>query len=206
VPPGQGEYGGTLTVTQVDGLAASFNRLVAQRRSARTFTDAEVPDSVLVDCVSRAQRSPSACNRQAVRVHVYSDRRQVLEILGHQNGNHGFGDRANKLVLLTYATRALLSSSERSLPYLDGGLFAMTLLYALESQNVATCCLNLSNHWFRERRFRRVCDIPDGERPIMLIAIGRAPDSYEVPVSARVPTMSVLRFHKAGGSTRPPEP
>jgi nitroreductase len=201
VPRGHDQVGGTVTVTQVDGLAASFNALVAQRHSARTFTDAEVPDSVLVDCVAQAQRSPSACNRQAVRVHVYADRKQVHEILRHQNGNHGFGNSANKLVLLTYSTRALLSSSERNLPYLDAGLFAMTLLLAFESQRVATCCLNLSNHWFRERRFRRACDIPDGERPVLLIAVGRAPDSYQVPFSARVPTMSVLRFHNARGST-----
>ena len=172
-----------------------FREVVFRRHSVRTFTDEEVPDGVVEDCVRLAQCSPSACNRQAVRVHVYSVKRDIEAILQRQNGNQGFGGGVNKLVLLTYDSRAILSSSERNLPYLDAGLFAMTFLYALESKNVASCCLNLSNYWFRDLALRRVCGIPVWERPILLIAIGHPPPSYHVPVSARPRAKTILQFH-----------
>lgn len=174
-----------------------FKQLVFQRHSVRVFADEEVPDNVVADCIRVAQHSPSACNRQAVRIHVYSDKRDIRTILQHQNGNSGFGNGVKKLLLVSYDCRAVLSSSERNLPYLDSGLFAMTLIYALESQNVASCCLNLNNYWFRDVALRRACGIPGWERPVLLIAIGRPPLSYKVPVSARASAESIVRFHES---------
>jgi nitroreductase len=176
-------------------VCAKFDELVLQRHSVRTFTGERISDEVVIDCVGLAQRSPSACNRQSVRVHVYSNKHDIQAILRHQDGNYGFGDTADRLILLAHDNRAVLSSSERNQPYLDAGLFAMTLIYALESRNVASCCLNLSNYWFRDLALRRACRTLPWERPVLLIAIGRSPQSYQVPVSARPPTESILRFH-----------
>lgn len=176
-------------------LANHFHALAHRRRSVRSFAEGCVPIEVIEECVRIAQQSPSACNRQAVRVHVFSDRESKLAILRYQNGNQGFGLKADKLLMLTYDLRAVLSSSERNLPFLDVGLFAMSLLYALEARNVATCCLNLNNYAFRDRALRRVSSIPPTERPVLLIAMGQFPESFATPASIRIPLRSVLRFH-----------
>ena len=173
-----------------------FRDLLHRRHSVRAFADTTLPNEIIEDCVRLAQRSPSACNRQAVRVHVYEDAQLMRSILNCQNGNDGFGSMANKLLLLTFDQLAVIASSERNLPYLDVGLFAMTLILALQARGVASCCLNLNNYWFRDRALRRACGIPDREKPILLIAVGYPPRNYSVAVSERLPLESVIRFHR----------
>jgi hypothetical protein len=173
----------------------AFEQLVCERRSVRTYSGSIIPNDVITQCVALAKRSPSACNRQAVRVHVYSDKKQVALILERQNGNRGFGRSADKLLLITYDLRALVSSAERNLPFLDGGLFAMTLIYALQDSAVATCCLNVNSHWFRDIALRCALGILPQETPVLLIAIGGYPATCRVPASTRVATEALLRFH-----------
>jgi nitroreductase len=173
-----------------------FRGLVHGRHSVRAFAETTVPNEIIEDCVRLAQRSPSACNRQAVRVHVYGDAQLMRSILKCQNGNDGFGNTANRLLLLTFDQQAVLASSERNLPYLDVGLFAMTLVLALQARGVASCCLNLNNYWFRDRALRRCCGVPACEKPVLLIAVGYPPPNYSVAVSERLPLECVIRFHR----------
>lgn len=52
--------------------AASFSELLATRHSARAFRPEELPQEVIDDVLTRAQRSPSWCNTQPWQVHVLS--------------------------------------------------------------------------------------------------------------------------------------
>jgi nitroreductase len=186
---------GLRSVAAPEPCSKTFERLVHERHSVRTYSGAAISDDTIVRSVRLAIQSPSACNRQAVRVHVFSGPQCLARILRHQNGNRGFGSRADKLLLITYDLRALLSSAERNLPYLDGGLFAMTLIYALQDAGVATCCLNVNHHSFREAALRRALRIPPQEAPILLIAAGGFPATFRVPASERLTTEAVLQFH-----------
>jgi len=67
--------GGTIAVASEQlrptDRGIDFDSLVSHRHSVRNFADRHVPDSVIVRAVELAQRSPSGCNRQGWRVHVY---------------------------------------------------------------------------------------------------------------------------------------
>jgi nitroreductase len=141
-----------------------------------------------------AQRSPSDCNRQPWRVHAYTsadDKRRVLRV---QNGNLGFGHLAARILLICADVRAYVTSGERHEAYINCGMFAMTLIYALQAQGIVSCCLNLSRYSFQEAAVRRACRIAAWELPAMMIAIGYPPAEFKVAVSARLPVEDVLSW------------
>ena len=176
----------------------AFARVVQGRHSVRHFTDEFVPDDVIRRAVELARRSPSVCNRQSWRVHVYTQRSDKERVLRTQDGNAGFGHLADRVLLICADLRTFVATSERHQPYTDAGMFAMTLILGLESQGVASCCLNVCDYSLRERKLRKACGIPQWEVPVMMIAIGYAPKRFKVAASPRIPLEFILRFRDLG--------
>jgi nitroreductase len=190
--------GGVIKLTRQDLEPAcqmiDFDHFVRQRHSVRNFTERHIPDREIMQAVSLAERSPSVCNRQCWRVHVFTSAVDKAKVLKGQNGNTGFGHLADRVLLITADLRSFITSGERNQAYSDAGMFAMTLIYALQAQKIASCCLNLCLSYHEEIAFRRVCKIPGAEVPIMLIAIGYPPEDLQVAASARKSTEAVLSF------------
>jgi nitroreductase len=171
-----------------------FERLACLRHSVRNFAPDPVPDVVIAHAVRIAQRTPSVCNRQAWRVHVYTTPEDKEMVLRTQDGNAGFGHLAARVLLISSDTRVYVTSGERHQAYVDGGMFAMSLVYALQAEGVVSCCLNLCNYFFQDVAVHRACRIPAWEIPIMMIAIGYPAPEYRVAASARLDTDSVLSW------------
>ncbi|MBT40009.1 MAG: nitroreductase family protein [Myxococcota bacterium] len=180
-----------------------FERLARARHSVRVFADRPVPEQAIQRAVRIAQRSPSVCNRQPWRVHVFTSPEDKAAVLRHQSGNAGFGHLADRILLITTDLRCFVSSGERNQPFVDGGLFAMSLVYGFLSQGIASCCLNLSISRRQELGLRRASRIPDSESPIMMLAIGYPPESVEVASSAREPLEAILSFDRLNGPEEP---
>lgn len=203
---GTSHLGGTMTITREEQQPAfpmtAFDHLIHQRHSVRNFTRQPIPDSSIYQAVRLAQQSPSVCNRQCWRAHVFSSAQDKAKVLRHQNGNTGFGHLADRVLLITADLRPFISSGERNQAYTDAGMFAMTLLYALQAQGIASCCLNLDNSLFEDLSLRRACKIPETEIPIMMIAIGYPPESLQVAAAVRVPTENILSFRNLDADSR----
>jgi nitroreductase len=88
----------------------------------------------------------------------------------------------------------MLFNYERNQLWIDGGLFSMALLYALQSLGLASCCLNLCIPWTVEKKLAKIYRLPASERPIMMIAVGYLPDSVLVAHSQRKPLNTVLTW------------
>lgn len=177
------------------GLFAVLEKMSLQRRSVRSFSPQTVALELIERAISIAQLSPSACNRQPCRVHVFSNRNAIDKMLSLQNGNRGFGQTIPTLLVLTAETTGFFDASERNQPYVDGGLFAMSLLYALHAQGVASCCLNWCVSPSEDRVAHYRGSIPDSEIIVMYIAIGYAADDALVPRSPRRAVDSILIPH-----------
>lgn len=189
------QEGGTCQLTAAAlQTAVDFEQLVQMRRSVRNFSPRPVPDDVISQAVRMAQQSPSDCNRQPWRVHVYTSPEDKERVLRVQNGNSGFGHLAARVLLISADARVFVTSGERHQAYIDGGMFAMTLIYALQAQGVASCCLNLARYCFQDVAVHRACRIPAWELLIMMVAIGYPPSELQVAVSARLPTEAVLSW------------
>jgi nitroreductase len=181
---------------RAEARRVDFARFASLRHSVRSFAPDSIPDDAVERAVRVAQRTPSVCNRQAWRVHVFTspeDREAVLRI---QDGNAGFGHLAARVLLISCDTRVYVTSGERHQAYVDGGMFAMSLVYALQAEGIASCCLNLCNYFFQDVAVHRVCRIPGWEAPIMMIAVGYPAPEFRVAASERLETGSVLAWRR----------
>lgn len=187
--------GGTIEVTREAIQRAGrldLRDFFQSRYSVRQFADATVDSSLLEAAVRMAQKTPSVCNREAGRVYVVDDRNKANALLQHQNGNRGFGDQAGKLLVVTARLDCFLTVGERYQCWIDGGLFAMSLIYALHSLGLGTCCLNWSVEPDVDRAFKTAAGIPDDQAVIMLLAVGHLPERFRVAKSMRRPLEDVL--------------
>lgn len=175
-----------VTKNEIDKrVKSNFKDFVYSRYSIRNFAPGDVSIDTIKNAVHIAQKTPSVCNRQSSKVYVYSDSESKERVLKYQNGNAGFGYKASKILIVTVDLKDFRGVIERNQSYIDGGMYAMSLIYALHSLGVGTCPLNLSITNGTERRLKKAANIHDSEVPIMMIAVGQIPDKLRVASSPR---------------------
>jgi nitroreductase len=192
--PGEAE-GGTMEVTRAGIHAAAridLNTFFQSRYSIRQFSAEAVAETLIEQAIRMAQKTPSVCNREAGRVFLVADKQRAAELLAHQNGNRGFGEQADKLLVITASLDCFLTVGERYQCWIDGGLFAMSLIYALHSLGLGSCCLNWSVEPQTDSAFKRAAGIPEDQAIIMLLAVGHLPERFRVAISARRPLEDIL--------------
>lgn len=86
-----------------------------------------------------------------------------------------------------------MNNNERNEPFVDGGLFSMSLLYALEAYGLAACPLNAMFSLSQDRQTRALLNIPDYELPVMYIAVGNFPESVPVCRSTRRDPKAIVK-------------
>ena len=176
---------------------ASFDLFSQSRHSLRHFsTTAEVSVDEVVKAIELAQNAPSSCNRQSSRVHVVAERSLIEAVLALQNGNRGFGHLVSKLLVLTVDLSCYNGINERNLCYIDSGIYAMNLLYALHYQQIGACTLNWCDSPEDDAKLRSLLDIPASETITLFIACGKAPEeTFKVASSPRVEAKNVITIH-----------
>ncbi len=176
-------------------INAPFPTFSASRSSIRNYATDNVPEQVMIAAMELAKNTPSACNRQTVRSYLYTDTQKIAHILELQGGNRGFGHLANKLIVLTAELGVFISTAERNQAFVDGGMHAMNLLYALHHHTVAACILNCSHDPEKDKRLRKACGIKDSEVFIAMIACGYPPENFRVASSKRHPSGRNIRIN-----------
>jgi nitroreductase len=189
------EAGGIAQVDKAEILAAAtvdFREFVRSRYSIRQFAPDPVDVNLIAQAIEMAQKTPSVCNRQSAKVYVFSSEAAKQKVLSYQNGNRGFGDQASHVLIVVSDLAHFVSVGERYQAWIDGGMFAMSLVYGLHSLGLGTCCLNWSVERWADRALKRASGIKDGETVIMMIAVGHLPDRLNVAQSPRKPLSEVM--------------
>lgn len=187
--------GGILKVTKksiLDTAKIELKNFFESRYSVRHFTSEEVDISLIKQAVKMAQKTPSVCNRQSSKVYVFTEDEDKKKVLSYQNGNRGFGEQVSKVLIVTSDLEHFVSIGERNQCWIDGGMFAMSLIYALHSLGLGTCCLNWSVEREIDRELRKVAGVNDSEAIIMMIAIGHIPEQLNIAQSPRKKLEEVL--------------
>lgn len=164
------------------------------RHSLRNFSKVPVGDADIIEALSIARHTPSVCNRQGWLVHSYSEKSKIYELLSYQNGNAGFTDSIDKLLIVTGSTKAFTRYEHNQL-FIDGGLYSMNLMLSLHAVGLGACPLNTCMPWLTEKRIKVVAGIAQHERLIMMIAVGNLLDEFSVAQSEKFPLDKVLRRH-----------
>jgi len=158
-----------------------FAQLAHSRRSSRRFIAKPVCTEIIREAVATALRSPSACNRQPCKVYDITNQSLKQSVLEIQNNSSAWRESADHILVVTADLGLYAGINERHCCYVDGGLFAMTLIYALHAAGLGTCPLNLNLPVYSQKKLRTLLTVKPSEMFIMLIAVGHIEAQVQVP-------------------------
>ncbi len=172
----------------------AFNTFSKYRISVRDYADSSVNKEIINEALKLSMNAPSVCNRQSWRVYVISDKAIQDSVLIAQAGLNGFGQNIQSLIMITSDLQSFSGPEERNQAFVDGGIYAMNLLYSLEFVGLASCALNANLKMENEAEIRKVLNIPDNEVIIMFISVGNYPESFKAPKSQRDDYAQITRY------------
>ena len=186
--------GNCFTTTREDFFKQTndFAEFAQSRHSVRWFDESPVDMDKLMAAIKLAQTAPSACNRQATRVKIVESHEHKKLCYSMQNGNRGFGDKADKWLLIT-SELGDWSHNYPWDPYLDAGIFTMNLLYALHYYGIVACTLNAHLSIEQREELQQKLGYPESEVPVVFIAIGNPSKEFMVPKSRHLNTADIIQ-------------
>lgn len=178
---------GTKVLRRADkagNAAKNFYELAQGRSSVRDFSGEAIDHGRVMNALGNAAKTPSVCNRQGWRVHWIEDKDLARRVLHHQRG-FGYAQMPEILLVITVSNNIYLSPVERNEAFVDGGLFAMSVMYGLEHEGLAAVPLNAMMYAKDQKAVRGLVSIDDSEMIIMFIAVGDFLEESVVPISDR---------------------
>lgn len=186
--------GGTVTFNKEDinFTAEAVENLFDTRHSFREFTGEPVPEELIEKAIKLAQRTPSACNRQAVRVYNISSK-DYINAVGNLEGIGGFADDVDRFLLIT-GVKSAYRRGEKNQFIVSAAMFAAYLSLSLHAVGIGACVVQRS---LVEDKifvgFRQKFDIPEDEQIVVMLGIGMPNEKTKVPVSKRLPLDRIYR-------------
>ncbi|MDF7807637.1 nitroreductase family protein [Pontiellaceae bacterium B12219] len=171
----------------------NFEQLAQSRFSIRAYGPEPVRREDIYKAMEIARKTPSACNRQSWRVYWVRSKKKKEEILKLHNGHRGFGDTIESFLVITADIKMIFGTAERNQVFVDGGLYSMSLLYALHYVGLGACPMNWCVRYRKDKAFHRMLDIPDSEAVVMLIAVGSLPSEVIAAKSERKAVDDILK-------------
>lgn len=169
--------GGTIGVsTPVSPEKLNYEELIKSRHSIRHFSKKSVDINELKEAIKLAQFTPSACNRQGWKTRIIEDKNIIRNILNNQNGNRGFGQEIDKLLVVTADLRAQQKNREIFEAFIDGGMYTENLLNCLFFKGIGSVPLSAALVPKQDSNVRGIIDIDEGEVLIAFIGVGYYPE------------------------------
>lgn len=181
------DFGGIIKYSKEENkkeIPAKFLNFVKSRHSIRNFNSFPVSKNSILKAIEIAQYTPSSCNRQPWKVYVFLNEEMRKKILNFQGGNKGFTNTINVALLITSNLNNYYIN-EIHQAYIDGGLYAMSLIYAFHSQNLGIIPLTTSFKRNKINELQKMFNISRNEIPIMLLGVGHLKDEFFVTCSKR---------------------
>lgn len=177
LPGNANKFGGTITVSAPDHPEMmTYMELVTSRHSIRHFSDKPVEIELLKKAIQLAQYTPSACNRQGWKTRIISDKNKINTILNNQNGNRGFGQEFDKLLVITADLRAQQRNREVFQAFIDGGMYAESVLNSLYYYGIGAVPLSASLTSDQEKNVKPIIGATDAEVLILIVGVGNYPE------------------------------
>lgn len=186
--------GGTVTFNRNDipFTYGNVESLFNTRHSIREFSGEAVPEELLSKAIALAQRAPSACNRQAVRVYSISAK-DYINAIGNMDGIGGFAEDVDRFLLIT-GVKSAYRRGEKNQFIVSASMFASYLTLSLHSLGIGACTVQHSLYPSKAfSEFRRKYGISEDEQTVVTLGIGMMKDDVKVPVSKRYPIEKIYR-------------
>ena len=183
------KYGGIMNLSHgnIRKLSEGDFALFSQSRySVRDFSDTPLDYNLIFKAIKLCERTPSACNRQPWKIHIYTDKALRETLFKLQHGCNGFYNKMQCAILICVDLHSY-GFPELNLPYVDGGIYAMNLLYALHYYDIAAIPLTLALKSSQLKTIKKHLNLPSHEVPILLIGTGTYKEEFKVAESYRYP-------------------
>ena len=168
--------------------------LFKQRHSPRHFSKKQVGDVVILKAIEIARYTPSACNRQGVTVTTVRDKKILDQLLDLQGGIVGFEQYMHTVLVISASREAYPNYNERHMPFIDGSLFVMNLIWGFQVQGVYSICLNWSyTSPASDKRAHGLLQLPDSDEIVVLLATGYPDKGIRLPNSCKRSAADFLR-------------
>ncbi|MGI6325362.1 MAG: nitroreductase family protein [Saccharofermentanales bacterium] len=169
-----------------------IEQLFFTRHSIRDFDDSAVDQELIKKAVELAQRCPSACNRQGVRVYNISNYDDNI-MADWLSGIGGFAKQIPNYLLITGKISAY-RVGEHSQFIVSASIFAAYLSLALHAVGLGCCVIQRKVEWNKPwESVKRHYSIPDDEQSICVIGVGNLKNITSVPISHRLPVEVIYR-------------
>lgn len=118
-----------------------FPEFFYSRHSMRQFDGRTINVEDIKKAIKIAQKAPTACNRQASKVYMYTDKETNVALGELIAGNTGFQQEVQNYLVVTADVSAFYDTFERNQVYVEAGLFSMALVEALHYYGIGSCIL-----------------------------------------------------------------
>lgn len=149
-----------------------FYKLTRYRRSVRWFLDKKVPHELIDKAILAANQSPSACNRQPYEFRVIDDPELLKTVREIPMGLRGYDHNIPMMIVVVGNLDAYFHERDRHVMYIDASLANMSLILALETLGLSSCCVNWPDIEELEVRMEKALKLEVHQRPLMCLAIG----------------------------------
>jgi nitroreductase len=181
----------------------AFRQLTMNRKSVRWFEQRPLPREIVDKAMDAARFAPSACNRQPFEMRVFDDSALIGKIAALAGGAKGTYHNFPCLIVFIGHLRAFNNERDRHMIYIDSSLAAMSLVYAFESQQVASCIINWPDIASRDAEVSKFLGLAPDERVVMLLAAGYPDPKGGLCWSARKPLDEIRSFNRIARSDEP---
>jgi nitroreductase len=179
LPGTPNDNGGVINVEKPEFEAVktmNFEEFVSARHSIRHFALEPVDIGKIIKALEIAQHTASACNRQGWNAYIVTEKEKVSKVLANQNGNKGFGQEIDKLLVLTFDLQYSNSNREAFQGFIDGGMYATNVLNALFYEGIGSIPLSASLSLEQEKNIRPILGMTNSEVFILFIGLGNYPE------------------------------
>jgi nitroreductase len=184
-----------------DTPPVAFNNLhllAKQRRSVRWFEPKPVPRELVEKAVSIASLSPSACNRQPFEFRFFDEPDLLSKVANLPSGTVGFADDFPLIGVVLGNLGHYYDEKDRHVIYIDGGMAAMSLVLALETLGLSSCCINWPDIEEYEIKAQQTLGLHPCERPVMFLAIGYPDPDGLIPYSEKKTVSQLCKWNQIG--------
>ena len=173
--------------------------IIKQRHSVRNFKDKSIGKDIILSIVEAARLSPSACNAQPCRFVAVTDKSLLKDIVDKGMG----GIVPNKwtlsapVIIVGCAVLNILThrigETVKGIHYhqIDMGIAMEHIVLLATEMGLGTCWIG----WFKERKIKKILNIPKGWKIISLLAMGYPQEESDTQTS-RLNTNEILFFNK----------
>ena len=155
------------------------------RHSTRNYKHEELKLEDIEEAVDMARFTPSACNRQNIKLHYYPKGKMKQNVIKYSIGKGDFYLEGVNTFIITFDLNGLQGPGNRNQGYFNAGLFATNLVNAFHSLGIGTCYIQFSNSVKEEEQLKKMNGIPSNERIAVILFAGYYDEKSIFTISPR---------------------